>query len=228
VETLVGDEFDPLVADQILTTAEGNPLFLEQLLAVKAETGLTTLPPSIEAVLAARIDQLDPHERDVLVHASVEGRSFHAGAVAELLAEGEREAIGTALMSLVQKQLVRPDRPEFAGEDAFRFAHALIRDAAYGGMPKRLRAALHERMAGWLTTKPRVADEILGYHLEQACHYRAELGHADQHDRALAGEAAERLAAAGAGRVARPAGGAGAFRVAAHVRGRPRRSRQAR
>ena len=196
VETVAGEELDPLVADRIVATAEGNPLFLEQLLAVKAEGELTTLPPSIEAVLAARIDQLEPRERDVLVHASVEGRSFHAGAVAELMAEGEPDAVGTALMGLVHKQLVRPDRPEFAGEDAFRFAHALIRDAAYGGMPKRLRAALHERLAGWLRTKPRVADEILGYHLEQACRYRAELGHADQHDRALAGEAAERLAAA--------------------------------
>jgi DNA-binding SARP family transcriptional activator len=196
VETVAGDELDQAVADRIVATAEGNPLFLEQLLAVRAEHDLTTLPPSIEAVLAARIDQLDPHERDVLVHASVEGRSFHAGAVAELMAEGERGAVGTALMGLVHKQLVRPDRPEFAGEDAFRFGHALIRDAAYGGMPKRLRAVLHERMAGWLKTKPRVADEILGHHLEQACHYRAELGHADEHDRALAGEAAERLAAA--------------------------------
>jgi DNA-binding SARP family transcriptional activator len=196
VGTVAGDELDRVIADRIVATAEGNPLFLEQLLAVKAESELTTLPPSIEAVLAARIDQLDPHERDVLVHASVEGRSFHAGAVAALMAEGEREAVGTALMGLVHKQLVRPDRPEFAGEDAFRFSHALIRDAAYSGMPKRLRASLHERAAGWLKSKSRVPDEILGYHLEQACRYRAELGHADERDRVLAGEAAERLAAA--------------------------------
>ena len=193
----------PARADSIVATAEGNPLFLEQLLAVKAEGELTTLPPSIEAVLAARIDRLEPGEREVLVHASVEGRSFHAGAVAELMAECEPDAVGTALMGLVHKQLVRPDRPEFAGEDAFRFPHALIRDAAYGGMPKRLRAELHERLAGWLGRSRASRDEILGYHLEQACRYRAELGHADEHDRALAGEAAERLAAAAQAALAR-------------------------
>jgi len=196
VETLAGNALEPHVADRIVATAEGNPLFLEQLLAVQAEGEATTLPPSIEAVLAARIDQLEPRERDVLVHASVEGRSFHAGAVAELMADADRDAVATALIGLVHKQLLRPDRPEFAGEDAFRFAHALLRDVAYSGMPKRLRAALHERLAGWLKTKPRVVDEILGYHLEQACRYRAELGHVDERDRALAGEAAERLAAA--------------------------------
>ena len=196
VTTIAGGELDPLAADRVVATAEGNPLFLEQLLAVGAEGDLTTLPPSIEAVLAARIDQLEPGEREVLVHASVEGRSFHAGAVAELMADGGRDAVGPALMGLVQKQLLRPDRPEFAGEDAFRFSHALIRDAAYSGMPKRLRGELHERMAGWLRTKPHVLDEILGYHLEQACRYRLELGHVDDGSRALAREAAERLGAA--------------------------------
>ena len=196
VTTIAGGELDPLAADRVVATAEGNPLFLEQLLAVGAEGDLTTLPPSIEAVLAARIDQLEPGEREVLVHASVEGRSFHAGAVAELMTDGGRDAVGPALMGLVQKQLLRPDRPEFAGEDAFRFSHALIRDAAYSGMPKRLRGELHERMAGWLRTKPHVLDEILGYHLEQACRYRLELGHVDEGSRALAREAAERLGAA--------------------------------
>ena len=72
------------------------------------------------------------------------------------MAEDERDAIAAPLMGLVRKQLIRPDRPEFAGEDAFRFAHALIREAAYGGLPKRLRADLHERLADWLKTKPRV------------------------------------------------------------------------
>ncbi len=241
IEQLGGSELDAIGAERIVATAEGNPLFLEQLLAVRAESEPATLPPSIEAVLAARIDQLEPSERTVLVYGSVEGRSFHAGAVAELGAEGGRPAVDAALMGLVHKQLIRPDRPEFAGEDAFRIAHALIRDAAYGGMPKRLRAELHERLATWLKAKPRVADETVGYHLEQACRYRLELGPAEQRDRALAAEATERLAAAARAALARgDAAGAArlleravcarrtrALRSAVHARGDPCRGRQA-
>ena len=220
VEALAGYELAPAAVERIVSTAEGNPLFLEQLFAVGMENDLATLPPSIEAVLAARIDRLDPAERTALVHASVEGRSFHAGALAELVDEEERHTLGAALIGLVHKQLIRPDRPEFAGEDAFRFAHALIRDAAYGGLPKRRRAELHERVASWLKTKPRVPDEILGYHLERAYGYRVELGAIEQRDRALAAEAADRLAAAAQAALARGDAAAGARlleRVAALV-----------
>ena len=131
----------------------------------------------------------------VLAHASVEGRGFHGGAVAALVADSERDAVAPALMGLVRKQLIRPDPPAVAGEDGFRFAHALIREVAYAGLPKRLRADLHERLAGWLRTKPHV-DEVLGHHLEQAYRHRLDVGCEDEHDRALAGEASERLAAA--------------------------------
>jgi class 3 adenylate cyclase/tetratricopeptide (TPR) repeat protein len=189
-------ELDEPVIERMIATAEGNPLFLEQLLEVRGEGDDAVLPPSIEAVLAARIDRLAPEEREVLVHASLEGRSFHAGAVAELLPGTERAMIDGALLRLVHKQLIRPDRPDIPGEDAFRFSHALIRDAAYVGMPKRLRGELHERLAGWLLVRPHAPDETVGFHLEQAVTLRAELGPPDQHDRALAGEAAERLAAA--------------------------------
>ena len=108
------------------------------------------------------------------VRASVEGRTFHAGALAALLPRRRPRASRRSL-ALVQKQLIRPDRPEFAGEDAFRFAHALIRDAAYERLPKQLRAELHERLAGWLERSGAPPDEIVGYHLEQACRSRAEL-----------------------------------------------------
>jgi tetratricopeptide (TPR) repeat protein len=211
VETLGADELEPVTAGRIVETAEGNPLFLEQLVAVRAEQGLATLPPSIEAVLAARIERLAPDERAVLLHASVEGRSFHHGAVAALMAQGDApDAISGALMGLVRKQLVRPDRPEFAGEDAFRFGHALIREAAYRGMPKRLRADLHERFAGWLEAKPRVADEILGYHLEQTVRLRREIGAIGDRDRALAAEAADRLSTAARAALVRGDAAAGA------------------
>jgi hypothetical protein len=97
----------------------------------------------------------------------------------------------------VRRELIRPDRAQFVGEDGFRFRHLLIRDAAYDALPKSSRAELHERFAGWLEQRGDELvelDEILGYHLEQAARYRLELG---QPDATLAGRAGERLAAAG-------------------------------
>jgi class 3 adenylate cyclase/predicted ATPase len=178
---------------QIVETGEGNPLFLEQLVAVQASGEPATLPPSVQAVLAARIDRLEPGERAVLAHASVEGRIFHRGALAAVLPPSPRDELGTHLMSLVRKQLIRPSPPDFPGEDGFRFTHVLTRDAAYAALPKRLRAELHESMAAWLDAKPDSQDEIIGYHLEQACYYHAEFGTEGE----LAMRAAERLEAAG-------------------------------
>ncbi len=189
-------------AARIVETAEGNPLFLEQLVAVGAEGGEATLPSSIQAVIAARIDRLDPGERTVLEHASVQGRSFYVGAVADVLAEGEASGIATHLVSLVRKQLIRAERSQLPGEDAFRFAHVLIREAAYHGLPKQRRAELHEHMAHWLQASPGdgdetpAEDETLGHHLGEAYRYLAELGRVGERERALAKEAAGRLAAA--------------------------------
>jgi predicted ATPase/DNA-binding SARP family transcriptional activator len=209
VAAIAGDELLPPAAGHIVEIAEGNPLFLEQLTAMSAEQDAATLPPSIEAVLAARIDRLDPDERTVLARASVEGRHFHYGAVAELMDEPDRNVLAAALMGLVRKQLIRPDRPVVPGEDAFKFAHALIREVAYGGLPKRTRADLHERLAHWLRSKQPV-DAILGYHLERAYRLRAELAPPGDRERALAEDAAERLAAAARGTLARGDAAAGA------------------
>jgi DNA-binding SARP family transcriptional activator/class 3 adenylate cyclase/tetratricopeptide (TPR) repeat protein len=187
---------EPGTAVRIVETAEGNPLFLEQLAAVGAEKGETALPSTIQAVLAARIDHLEPEERAVIEHASVEGRIFHVGSVAELLGQVAPAGIAPQLVSLVQKQLIRPDRSAIPGEDAFRFAHVLIREAAYQGVPKQRRAELHERMARWLEQGPAARDESVGYHLEEAYRHLTELGRTGERERALAAEAAERLAAA--------------------------------
>jgi class 3 adenylate cyclase/tetratricopeptide (TPR) repeat protein len=189
---------------RIAEASEGNPLFVEQLLAFQAENGSAdeelVVPPTIQALLAARIDRLGPGERAVVERASVEGRSFHRGAVSALLPEGARAAVGGDLMSLVRKELIRPDRAEFAGDDGFRFVHVLVQDAAYASMAKELRAELHEGYAGWLeaAASGRMGEyeEILGYHLEQAYRYRAELGPIDHRGRELGRRAAERLAAA--------------------------------
>src|SRR5262249_3249753 len=124
-----------------------------------------------------RLDQLDPGERSVLEQGSVEGRTFHRGAVAAL-ADGD-SSVDQRLVALVHKELVRPDRPLLPGDDAYRFRHLLIRDAAYDALPRASRADFHERFARWIEQHGAdlvELDEILGYHLEQACVYRAELG----------------------------------------------------
>jgi len=193
------------VADEmrgrILASAGGNPLFVEEMTAMVQTSGdaQVVVPPSIQALLAARIDQLDPAERRVLARAAVEGEVFHRGAIQALLPE---EASVTArLSSLVRKDLVQPYHADFHGEDGFRFRHLLIRDAAYESIPKSVRADLHERFARWLEHKmaerrPEV-EAILGHHLEQAYRYRIALGPPDAHSHALALEAGTLLTAAG-------------------------------
>ncbi|MGZ4289732.1 MAG: adenylate/guanylate cyclase domain-containing protein [Gaiellaceae bacterium] len=198
IERLLGDS---ALADalriRIREAAEGNPLFVEQMLAMVAESpnGDVVVPPTIQALLAARLDQLDAAERGVLERGAVEGKIFHRGGV-EALSPDEPD-VPTKLMALVRKELVRPDRTQLPGDDAFRFRHLLIRDAAYEGLPKAARAELHERFAGWLEAHGSdlvELDEILGYHLEQAHRYRVELGLGGEETDDLARRASERLA----------------------------------
>jgi class 3 adenylate cyclase/tetratricopeptide (TPR) repeat protein len=206
------------VLDRVAAAAEGNPLFLEEMLAMLVDDGLLAespdgtwsataelaavrVPASISALLAARLEQLDPAERDVAERASVVGRVFEAAAVSELSEAARRPAVGPSLLALVRKELVRPDRSQLTAGDAFRFRHILIRDAAYAALPKADRAALHERFADWLERTPgeRLAEleEIVGHHLEQAHQYRTELGETGPALDALGRRAGERLAAAG-------------------------------
>ncbi len=105
------------------------------------------VPPAIQALLAARLDRLEPDERRVLACASIEGEVFHVGGVAELAAPETREAVASLLMSLVRKELIRPEPPDLTGDEAFGFRHALIRDAAYEGLSKETRSELHGRYA---------------------------------------------------------------------------------
>ncbi|HEU5214255.1 MAG TPA: adenylate/guanylate cyclase domain-containing protein [Gaiellaceae bacterium] len=184
---------------RVAETAQGNPLYTEQLFAMLADEAraaaeLVALPPTIQALLAARLDRLDPVERDVVERAAVIGKEFWPGAVA-FLGDGD-EVLGTTLLTLVRREFVEPAVSSFPGEDGFRFRHALIRDAAYAGIPKRTRAGLHERFAGWLELHGG-RDELRGYHLEQAYRYRDELGALDDHTRSLGEQAGELLAAAG-------------------------------
>jgi len=218
VASLLGRaELPPALASRIAQAAEGNPLFVEELLGMLIDDGFLvrdrnnwtatgdptrlTVPPSIHALLEARLDGLGSEERTVIERAAIEGKVFHRGAVTELAPEQMRENVGDRLASLMRMELVRPERPEFAGEEAYRFRHLLIRDAAYQALAKQARAELHERFAGWLerVARDRVSEyeEIVAYHLEQAYRYRIELGPVDAHAQELAERAGTLFAAAG-------------------------------
>jgi class 3 adenylate cyclase len=179
-----------------IAAAEGNPLFLEQLVAFEAEGGRTVMPPSIRVLLAARIDRLPQGERAVLELAAIEGRDFQRAALAELLPAGERAKLDERLLTLVRKDFIHARRAPGQTVDVFGFRHILVREAAYEAMTKDRRAELHERYADWLD--PSGGDEeIVGYHLEQACRYRAEIAPTVEPPGHLAVRAAERLGSAG-------------------------------
>lgn len=190
-------------AAPIARRAEGNPLFVEQLVAIDAGREDGELPASIQAVLSARIDRLEEDERIVLRHAAVEGRTFHVGPLERALTSRRRDAVGACLVALAGKGLIGEDRPQFVGECAHRFAHALIRDAAYASVPKAIRSRLHADVADWLDERPDAADEVVGHHLEQACRLAAELGPVGVRERRLATRAAGHLRSASQGALAR-------------------------
>ena len=174
-----------------------------------AHDGEVTVPATIQALLASRLDQLPPLEREVLECGAVEGRVFHLGAVQALAPE--QAQLGAALASLVRKDLVRPDPEQLAGDEAYRFRHVLIRDAAYDALPKSGRADLHERLADWLETASGdvlEGDEVRGYHLEQAYLYRQELAPGVAGDEPVAARATNLLEAAGRRALARLDAGA--------------------
>ena len=180
--------------DRILAAAQGNPLFVEEMLALAREDGDTRVPATVQALLQARIDQLAVAERTVIERGAVEGEIFHRGPVVQLAPTTDVEP---QLIGLIRKELIHPTPSTLVGDQAFRFRHLLLRDAAYGSLPKELRADLHERFADWLLANAGdlvELDELTGYHLEQSARYRRELG---QQNDAVAARAGERLWTAG-------------------------------
>ena len=166
--------------------------------------GEIVVPPTIHALLQARIDSLDGDVRVVMERGSVEGEVFHRGAVAELSPGLVRADVESHLTTLVRKELIRSTAPTFPEDEGYRFRHLLIRDAAYESLPKATRAELHEQFADWLSTHDLVeGDEIVGYHLEQAHRYRMELDPGDGRLDELSRRASSHLADAGRGALER-------------------------
>jgi tetratricopeptide (TPR) repeat protein len=204
LEELAAAETDSLVEEHVPGAAKalrarvreaagGNPLFVEQLLAFVVETGggdPTGIPPTIQALLAVRVDRLGPAERAVLERAAVLGREFRFDDVAALLDPGMGATARRHLDGLARRDFVRPD-----SVDEFRFRNVLIREAVYRSIPKRDRAELHERTADLLDSRggDGAGDELVGYHLAQAYRWRVDLGPPDRLARGLAAEAGARL-----------------------------------
>jgi DNA-binding SARP family transcriptional activator len=188
-----GEQLSDEARTRITDFAGGNPFAVEQLLALQAEdprfAGQLSAPPSIRALLGARIDRLTHDERAVLERASVLGIELDVTTLAKLLPPPQRPIADALLESLARKGLLREPEPE-----SYSFAHRLVRDAAYDSLPKRLRAELHAEIAELLEAGD---DELVGHHLEQAYLYRRELGLLEESDSELAERGADRLAAAG-------------------------------
>ncbi|HET7236922.1 MAG TPA: adenylate/guanylate cyclase domain-containing protein [Actinomycetota bacterium] len=203
--------------DRIAETAGGNPLFIEQMIWMLIDDGLLEnrdgrwvavrgveaidVPPGIHALLAARLERLGSDERAVLGRAAVMGQTFYVGAIEALASPPLSGQIRPALLELVGKELIRPRRSDFVGEEAFEFRHLLIRDAAYDALSKEDRADLHALFADWMERSAGDHEaeyaEIIGWHLEQAHRYLSELGTLDDRGVDLGRRAADRLADAG-------------------------------
>ena len=209
------DHLPRALVDRVLAASEGNPLFVRELVRMLVDDAVLVrergewrstidveaidVPPTIQSLLAARIERLPVAERTILERAAVVGREFYRGAVAELLPPADRHELDTHLERLRQKDLVEPEGTYWIDEPVLRFHHVLLRDAAYRRLLKEVRADLHGRHAAWLEAKggDGAGDDVIGYHLEQAHRYRIELGATDEETVALGSRAADRLAAAG-------------------------------
>ena len=219
VENLLGSAGLPAdVVARIVAAAEGNPLFIEQMLSMLLDADVLRqvdgqwrrgdgdsdikVPPTIHALLEARLDNLGREERVAVEPASVIGVEFAQTALESLAPEAIRASMPTHLSTLARKHFIDPARASSA-ETIYRFHHQLVRDTVYNGLLKRTRATLHINFVRWAdrvnADRDRALEfeEILGYHLEQAHRYLAELGPLDGQGLAIGMDGAHRLGEAG-------------------------------
>ena len=201
---------------RIVAAAEGNPLYVEQMLSMLVDSGAASadgtatharadvdmiVPPTIHALLEARLDKLERTERATAEPASVIGMEFACSAVESLAPQQIRGKLGDQLRALARKRFIRPasDDPD----PRYRFDHHLVRDTVYNGLLKRARATMHTEFVKWADQVNAESDRgqefeaILGYHLEQAYKYLGELGPIDEAGAAIGRDAARRLSSAG-------------------------------
>jgi predicted ATPase/class 3 adenylate cyclase len=185
---------------ELLARADGNPLYAEQYVQMLAEQGTgqeLPLPESIQGIIGARLDLLEPWEKRLLQDAAVIGKVFWPGAVAALGGKAGGGELAEYLHGLERKQFVRRDQASsLAGETQYAFAHVLVRDVAYGQIPRAARARKHAQAAGWIESLGRTED-----HAERLAHHylsALELARAASQDTAaLAAPARAALQAAG-------------------------------
>jgi class 3 adenylate cyclase/tetratricopeptide (TPR) repeat protein len=196
LEALSGDESEVLLAellesegvsraglDALLRAAGGNPLFLEETVRMVVDAGgigefdELSVPSSLQALIGSRLDQLDAGDKRMAQNASVVGAVFWPGAVVHL--DGTACDVDRGLEALERRDLIRArEVSTVAGEREYAFKHILIRDVAYGQVPKGRRVELHVRFADWVEALPAGAEdlvEIVAYHLEQACRLAREV-----------------------------------------------------
>src|SRR6266540_735225 len=198
----------------LLERAAGNPLYAEEFARMLRDRGLVTeradapasvsdveiaVPETIQATITARLDALAPDRKRLLHDAAVIGKVFWAGSLASI-GHVPKEAVLEGLHELARKELVRRSRHSTLTDDVeYSFWHVLVRDVAYAQIPRADRARRHQAAADWIAriAGEREYEEIVGYHLEQAFHYRLELGPVGEHERDLATRGAALLGKAG-------------------------------
>src|SRR5581483_9037821 len=214
-EFLESEEVPAPLLERLTAGTDGNPLFVRELVRMLVDDGVVRrdgegwtlaveaaaleVPPTIQSLLASRVDRLRAAERTVLERAAVIGAEVYRGALVELVPPEVRSELDVVLESLRRKELLEPAGTYWIDERVLRFHHALIREAAYRRLLKESRARLHERVAGWLVAKSGGGpehDETIGFHLEQAQANLRSLGTLDAQGHALATDAAARLGAA--------------------------------
>ena len=168
----------PRLRSALLEKTEGNPLFVEETVRMLSEDGdgRIPIPDTLQAIIAARIDRLEPADKLLLQRAAVIGRVFWRGAL-ERLGVDDAEELPDRLGRLLAREFVLEEpHSTIRGEAAYRFKHVLIREVAYAGLPKADRADLHEAFAEWLDERAgEELVEIRAYHLDHAAQLVAEL-----------------------------------------------------